>query len=148
MPEKNLAPVSNREASTVYIMNRPGAEQSIIFAGHVVPPKSDFADLAIESMNDILGGSFTARLNMNLREDKHWSYGARTLLLEAAAQRPWLAYAPVQTDKTAESMMEIRKEVVSIAGEMPPTEAELARIKDQRDPHPAGPLANQQRGSG
>lgn len=130
VPEKNLAPVSNRDTPTVYIMNRPDAEQSIIFAGHVVPPKSDFNNLAIESMNDILGGGFTARLNMNLREDKHWAYGAGTLVLDAAAQRPWLAYAPVQTDKTVESMAEIRKEIVGIQGEVPPTAAELAKIQD------------------
>lgn len=132
VPEKNLATVSNRDQATIYIMNRPGAEQSIIAAGHVIPPKSDFADLAIESMNDILGGSFTARLNMNLREDKHWSYGARTIVLDAAAQRPWIAFAPVQTDKTAESIAEIHREVVEIRGEVPPTDQELAKIKDTK----------------
>jgi zinc protease len=132
VPEKNLATVRNREQPTIYIMNRPGAEQSIIATGHVVPPKSDFSDLAIESMNQILGGSFTARMNMNLREDKSWSYGARTLLLDAAAQRPWLAFAPVQSDRTADSMAEIQKEIVQIRGEVPPTDAELAKIKDQR----------------
>jgi zinc protease len=132
VPEKNLATVRNREEPTIYIMNRPGAEQSIIAAGQVVPPKSDFADLAIQSMNQVLGGGFTARLNMNLREDKSWSYGAGSFLVEAAAQRPWLAYAPVQSDRTADSMAEMYKEIVQIRGEVPPTDAELAKIKDQR----------------
>ena len=56
-------------------------------------------------------------MNMNLREDKHWSYGARTLLVDAEGQRPFLVYAPVQTDKTSESMAEIMKEVTDIQGE-------------------------------
>ena len=60
-------------------------------------------ELAIKAMNDVLGGMSSARINMNLREDKHWSYGAYSLILDARGQRPLLAYAPVQTDKTAES---------------------------------------------
>ena len=52
-------------------------------------------------MNDILGGAFTSRINMNLREDKTWSYGADTTVVDTQAQRPFLAIAPVQADKTA-----------------------------------------------
>src|SRR3546814_2374673 len=63
--------------------------------------------------NEVIGGSFTARLNMNLREDKHWSYGARSMLADAEGQRPWLAYAPVQIDKTAESLAEMQREISS-----------------------------------
>jgi zinc protease len=80
-------------------------------------------------MNNILGGDFGARLNMNLREDKHWAYGALTLLMSARGQRPFLAYAPVQTDKTKESMAEIDKELRGILADHPATDAELARVK-------------------
>ena len=52
-------------------------------------------------MDDILGGAFTSRINMNLREDKTWSYGADTTIVDTQAQRPFLAIAPVQADKTA-----------------------------------------------
>jgi zinc protease len=99
-----------------------------------MPPKNDPADLKIEAMNDILGGSFTARINMNLREDKHWSYGARSIIFDAAGQRPFFVYASVQTDKTKESMAEIQKELTGIrsGGSMPPTDDELARIKDKK----------------
>ena len=81
-----------------------------------------------------LGGGFTARINMNLREDKGWSYGAQSLLWDAAGQRPFIILAPVQTDRTAESMAEIDKEIGSIrsGGDRPPTAEELARVKDQR----------------
>ena len=134
IPAKNLGTVDQQSESVVYLIDRPNSEQSIIFAGHVVPPKSDPADLEIDSMNDILGGTFTSRLNMNLREEKHWTYGAQTVLWDAAGQRPFFAYAPVQTDKTAESMAEIHKEISGIrgGGGMPPTDEELAKIKDKK----------------
>ena len=80
-------------------------------------------------MNEILGGSFTSRINMNLREDKHWSYGASTLFMDTRAQRPFIAYAPVQTDKTMESMAEIRRELVEYLGDKPATDEELDKIK-------------------
>ena len=133
VPTKNLGTVDHQSETVVYLIDRPGSEQSIIFAGHVAPPKNDPNDLKIAAMNDVLGGSFTARINMNLREDKHWSYGARTILFDATGQRPYVAYAPVQTDKTAESMAEIAKEIEGIrsGGEMPPTDEELAKVIDQ-----------------
>ena len=133
VPEKNLDEVEPQPETVVYMIDRPDSAQSIIFAGQVAPPKNDAANLQIESMNDIIGGSFTSRINMNLREDKHWSYGARAILLDAAGQRPYYAYAPVQTDKTAESMAEIDKELRGIrsGGGTPPTQAELSRVTDQ-----------------
>lgn len=84
-------------------------------------------------MNDIIGGGFTSRINLNLREDKGWSYGARAILLDAAGQRPYYAFAPVQTDRTAESMAEIDKEIRGIrsGGARPPTADELAKVTDQ-----------------
>ncbi|MDX1632780.1 MAG: insulinase family protein, partial [Thermoanaerobaculia bacterium] len=134
IPEKNLGEVSHREESVVYLIDRPDSEQSIILAGHVAPPRSDPDDLAIDAVHSILGGSFTARINMNLREDKHWSYGARTRLMDTAAQRPFYVYAPVQSDKTKESMAEIQKELKGIRpeGGEPPTAEELEKIKDKK----------------
>ncbi len=76
-------------------------------------------------MNAILGGQFISRVNMNLREDKHWSYGARTLFWDARGPRPFLGYAPVQTDKTKESVQELLKELTGIGGERPVTAEEL-----------------------
>ena len=130
VPVKNVATVTHRSAPEVYLIDRPGSEQSIIFAAHVAPPKADARDLAINSMNDILGGEFTARINMNLREDKGWAYGAYSLLFDARGQRPFLVYAPVQTDKTAESMAEILQELTGITQDTPPTDEELAKVKD------------------
>ena len=134
VPRKNLGAVEPQAETVVYLVDRPDSEQSIIFAGHVAPPKRDPRDLQIETLNDILGGGFTARINMNLREDKGWSYGARGLLIDAAGQRPFFVFAPVQTDRTADSMAEIDQEINGIrgGGGRPPTAEELARVKDQR----------------
>ena len=132
LPKKNIAEVDLGAKPAIYLIDKPGASQSIIFAGHVAPPRGSDDDIAIETMNTILGGTFIARLNMNLREDKHWSYGARTMLIDAQGQRPFLAFAPVQTDKTKESMVEIERELHGILGERPITQAELAKIKDKQ----------------
>ena len=66
---------------------------------------------------------------MNLREDIAWAYGAQTMLLATAGQRPFIAYAPVQTDKTMESMAEIKRELVEYLGDNPPTDEEIAKVK-------------------
>jgi len=128
-PHKNVATVPLPERSVVYLIDRPGAQQSLILAGSVAPPRNNPGEVSIESMNNILGGDFGARLNMNLREDKHWAYGASTMLVSARGPRPFLASAPVQTDKTKESMAEIDKELRGILADHPATDAELARVK-------------------
>ena len=78
----------------------------------------------------MLGGNFTSRLNMNLREDKHWSYGAGTRITDAVGQGTFRAGGGVQTDKTAESMVEIRKELRDVIGTRKPDDAELKFAKD------------------
>jgi zinc protease len=123
----NTVPVAAKSA--VYLIDKPGALQSVIIAGVVAPPRANPQEIAIEAMNDSLGGTFGARLNMNLREDKHWSYGARTVLRDARSQRPFYAVAPVQTDKTKESLVEMNKEFRRITGDHPISADELAKIQ-------------------
>jgi zinc protease len=112
-------------APGIYLVDRPGSEQSLILMGTVAPPRNNPKAVEQEVMNNILGGQFSARVNMNLREDKHWAYGAYTFLIQARGPRPYLGYAPVQTDKTKESLGEFIKEVKGIRGEKPATAAEL-----------------------
>ena len=109
----------------IYLVDRPGAEQSLILMGTVAPPRNNPKATEQEVMNNILGGQFSARVNMNLREDKHWAYGAYTFLIQARGPRPYLGYAPVQTDKTREALGEFIGEVRGIRGEKPATAAEL-----------------------
>jgi zinc protease len=129
MLAKNLAAVTLPAASAVYIVDRPGSEQSILFAGNVAPPYGTPDNIAIQAMNMVLGGDFTSRVNMNLREDKHWAYGAYSFLWQARGQRPFIAYAPVQTDKTGASMAELQKELTGVVSDRPPSADELARSK-------------------
>jgi zinc protease len=130
VPQKKIGAVAQKDHPQVYIIDQPGAIQSTIFVGNVAPPRSDPDELAIQVMNTILGGMFVSRVNMNLREDKHWTYGAGTDWAAAKGPSPFFAYAPVQTDKTKESMVELAKELRDIESSRPVTDEELAMAKD------------------
>ena len=129
VPAKNIDTVALSERERVFLIDRPGAEQSIIFAGNVIPPAGALDEIALETMNEIIGGSFTSRINMNLREDKNWAYGAFTFMMDAEGQRPFIAYAPVQTDKTKESMAEIKRELSDFLSSNPATLDEMNKVK-------------------
>ncbi len=129
VPKKSIAAVQRESKQTVYIIDKPGAIQSVIYAGHLAPPKNAAAGIANETLNMVLGGSFTSRINMNLREDKHWTYGARSGLGGNRGQRTFFATAPVQSDKTKESMQEILNEFRGISGNKPVTEDELQKAQ-------------------
>ncbi|WP_185781358.1 M16 family metallopeptidase [Croceivirga lutea] len=115
--------------NTLYLMNRPESQQSVILAGNLTEKYGDVSEVALEQMVSILGGDFTSRINMNLREDKHWSYGAGGFVLGSKEARPFILYAPVQTDKTAESVTELRKEINQFVGAKPATQEELDKVK-------------------
>jgi zinc protease len=129
LAKKNIATVATPAKSRVYLMDKPGAQQSLILAGVVAPSTKAKNDLEIQTMNGAFGGSFTSRLNMNLREDKHWAYGAFSFLTNALGQRPFMLYAPVQTDKTAESAAELLRESKELIGPKPLTHEEIEKIK-------------------
>lgn len=128
-PAKNMAEVATPAKPRVFLMDRPGALQSMILAGVVAPSTKAPNNLEIQTMSGAFGGSFTSRLNMNLREDKHWAYGAFSFLQNAIGQRPFMLYAPVQTDKTADSVAEILRESRDVIGPKPLTRDEIEKIK-------------------
>ena len=130
VPTKDLSKTKPTQARVIHLVDRPNSDQSVIFAGQLLPPKANPDEIAIQAVNDVLGGLSSSRINMNLREDKGWSYGAYSLIVDARGQRPLLAYAPVQTDKTRESVEELFNEIYQITGERPPTEEELTIVKD------------------
>jgi zinc protease len=111
-------------------VNRTGSEQSLVMAVELAPPRAAPDNVALETVNTILGGSFISRVNMNLREDKHWSYGAGSSLIDAKGQRVFQTSALVQTDKTADSMREMLKELQDITTTRQPTEKEVRFAKD------------------
>ncbi|HMC58009.1 MAG TPA: pitrilysin family protein, partial [Candidatus Solibacter sp.] len=127
-PVKNIAAVRPPDRPQTYLIDRPGSEQTVILTGLIAPPKAHNTDIPLQIMNVVLGGTFGARLNMNLREDKHYSYGAGSVLLGARAQRPYIGYAPVQTDKTKEALAEMFKEFQGITGAQPITAGELEHL--------------------
>jgi zinc protease len=131
VPVKNIGTVQQQPRSTVYLLDRPESIQSLILVGNVAPPKANPHEPALEAMNLVLGGSFLARINMNLREEKHWSYGAFSFFRDAKGQRPFVVYAPVQTDKTKEALAEVQKELRGILADRPATPEELARAKSE-----------------
>ena len=132
VPPKNLKTVVPARQARILMVDRPGSPQSLLLAGLVASPAQAPDDLALRLANQAFGGSFLSRLNMNLREDKHWAYGARSMLLDARGQRPLLFYAPVQSDKTAESAAEVRREIEALLGTRPLEDQEITRAKEQQ----------------
>lgn len=130
--EKNVAAVTLMEKSAIYIMDKPDAPQSLVIAGHIAPSSADVDRIAIETMNFILGGDFVSRINMNIRENKHWSYGAGSFLPGARGQQPFIVYAPVQADKTKETMFELKQELENIIGKKPINNDEYSNAKNSQ----------------
>ncbi|WP_420467237.1 M16 family metallopeptidase [Panacagrimonas sp.] len=130
VPEKNLATVEMPTQPRLFLLDKPGAAQTMVLAAHLAPPKSDPDDAAMNLASTVLGGLFVSRLNMNLREDKHWSYGASAVLGSARGQRPFVVYSQVQADRTADSVQEMLKELNGIIDDRPVTPQELKLAAD------------------
>jgi len=116
VPKKVIAQVAAQPKPLVYLLDRPGSLQSVILGAQLAPPRNSPDALPLEIVNDVFGGTFSSRINMNLREDKHWSYGVRSQLSPAIGQRPFVSVSPVQTDKTAQALDELVREYRNIAG--------------------------------
>ena len=117
----------------VILVDHPEAPQSTIYAGHALPPYDPETSTELYIMNGVFGGGFEARINMNLREDKHWSYGMSSGIQQNTSGDQYLAVSgSVQTDKTMESMQEIMKEFEEFVSTRPATETEVERVKVNR----------------
>ncbi|HWL40097.1 MAG TPA: pitrilysin family protein [Gemmatimonadaceae bacterium] len=122
-------PPSPRAGSAIYIVDRPGAAQSVINIGHVGVARSSPDYFPLLVLNNLLGGQFMSRVNLNLRENKGYTYGARTSFDYRRGAGPFAATAGVQTAVTRESVAEFLKELRGIRGAIPVTEEELANAK-------------------
>jgi len=107
------------------LLHRPGAPQSELRIGHVAAARDTPDYHALVALNMVLGGQFVSRINMNLREDKGYTYGARTSFEFRRGPGPFVLHASVQSDATAESIREVISEFRAIRGERPVTRAEL-----------------------
>ena len=128
----NLFDVEDQTSPRVFLIDKPGAIQSYILAAQLLPPTNSNDDILIDYMNYAIAGSFTSRLNMNLREDKSWSYGVRTSTGYSQGQRLMRMTAPVQTDKTAQAILEILREYDEYINSSPINSDELSKIKNAR----------------
>ena len=131
LPQKALPAVALPAQTRVFLVNRSGAEQSYILAAHLAPPMTDADDTAMNLAEDAFGGDFLSRTNMNLREDKHWSYGVRSDIVGTQAQRPFVLRAPVQSDKTVDALRELQREYSEILGKRPLEAAEVRAAQDR-----------------
>ena len=117
----------------VILVDYPGADSSTIYAGHAIAPYDAASWPELSIMNRAFGGGFESRLNMNLREDKSWSYGYRSGVNRNTSGDMTLASSgQVQTDKTMESMVEIKREFEDYISTRPATSGEIERIKLNR----------------
>ena len=114
----------------VVLIDYPGAASSTVIAGRSIAPYDPDAWVAMSIMNRAFGGGFESRLNMNLREDKGWSYGYRSgISRNTSGDMTLRSSGQVQTDKTKESIEELRKEIRGISSDRPPTQDELTVVK-------------------
>jgi zinc protease len=114
---------------SVYLVDRPGSVQSVILVGSAQPPRNPAEDTKVSAFNALFGGNFDSRVNMNLREDKGWSYGARSSISGGRGPRTFMISAPVQTDQTKGAFAELRKELTDIVGRRPPSATELNTVR-------------------
>ena len=128
----DLFTVEDQSEPRVFLIDKPGAIQSYILAAQLLPPTNSDDDILIDYMNYAIAGSFTSRINMNLREDKSWSYGVRTSTGYSQGQRLMRMTAPVQTDKTAPAILEVLREYNEYVNDSPITADELSKIKNAR----------------
>ncbi len=126
-PPVAIAEAAQLKAREIFIVDTPGAAQSPVRIGWVGVPRTTADYFALRVLNTVLGGSFTSRLNMNLREQHQYSYGARSAFDMRASAGPFYAEASVQTDKTAEAIREFFSELERIRKPIPADELERAK---------------------
>jgi predicted Zn-dependent peptidase len=111
----------------ILLFDRPKSPQSVILAGKVLDAKGGDELEVLRSANDIFGGNFLSRFNTNLRETKGWSYGVRSRISGDRDRLTWVAAAPVQADRTGDSIKELQSDLKSFLGDKGVTKEELER---------------------
>jgi zinc protease len=127
-----IPPVAANAHASLYFIDLPGSSQSTISASMVLPPSNQIDMAALGLANSAFGGLFTSRLNMNLREDKHWSYGSRSNIVESRGPQIWIASGGIQIDKTGPALKEMQREWQEFIDKHPLTKDELEKVREQR----------------
>ncbi|MFQ3666047.1 MAG: pitrilysin family protein [Sphingomonadaceae bacterium] len=126
--EKRFPPMRSAAAASILLLDRPNSPQSAIAAGKPLPLTGRDDRLDLEMANEALGGAFTSRLNMDLREAKGWSYGVRSAARPSREQMRFTIQAPVQSDKTGASIQAIVDNVRAFASTEPVRPEDLSRL--------------------
>ncbi len=130
---KTAKPVKNFDIAIptpkphILLFDRPKSPQSVILAGKVLDAKGGDKLEVLRSANDIFGGNFLSRFNTNLRETKGWSYGVRSRISGETDRLSWVAVAPVQADRTGDSIKELQSDLKGFLADKSVTKEELER---------------------
>ncbi|SEL57576.1 Predicted Zn-dependent peptidase [Sphingomonas palmae] len=125
--QKAFPPAGAATRPRIVLIDRPDSPQSLIVAGAQTGLKGTDDLLPYEVGNDALGGSFLGRINMDLRETKHWSYGAGGNFRRYEMAAPYAVQAPVQANQTGPSIAAMRGDIAGYVGAQPMTQAEFER---------------------
>ena len=130
-PAKPMAAAIPASAPRILVVDRPNSPQSYILAGRVLPLTGrDQGREALDLANEVLGNGFLSRLNLDLREDKGWSYGVRSAVSSPIGPRSFTVAAPVQADRTGDSIRLLLGDIAAFPAAKPVTPDELARVTD------------------
>jgi predicted Zn-dependent peptidase len=109
-------PVTEAPRGRIVLVNRSGAPQSMLYLMRPIAPPDDRLRTLRETLNTLLGGSFTSRLNQNIREEHGYSYGAGSRIRQEGNQHALVAFSAVQTPVTGPALVEFRREIGGLAG--------------------------------
>jgi predicted Zn-dependent peptidase len=127
-PPKSLSPITTAPGGRLLLVDRPGAPQTVVLAARPAAPADEQLRARRQVVNVALGGSFTSRLNQNLREKHGYTYGARSTFETEGSQTTFVAGAAVQTEVTGPALVEVRRELDGLAaGGLAPAEAAKAK---------------------
>ena len=129
-PSFSYPPVPPLRKAAIYLVDKPGAAQSVVNIGIPGPPRNTPDYMALQVMNFILGGHFQSRLNANIREEKGYSYGVGTSFAYGKGPGPFRASGDIVSDKTDLALIEFMKELRGIQGGRPITDEEMKQAKE------------------
>lgn len=130
-PTKTLETRTPAPASRIVLIDRPNSPQSVILAGRVLPLTGRTqGEEALTLANDVVGNGFLSRLNADIREDKGWSYGVYTGITQSVGPRALQVMAPVQADRTGDSIRAVIKDMAAFPARQPVSSVEYQRVTE------------------
>lgn len=130
-PVKPIDAAAPAPRPRIVLIDRPNSPQSVIVGGRVLPITGrDGGNEALDLANEVLGGDFLSRLNLDIREDKGWSYGVQSVVRMPLGKRSLLVFAPVQTDRTGDSIRAMITDMKAFPNAKPVQPGEVQRVTD------------------